>query len=242
MTSPASEETWSRASSTSSDRLPAIPNEPFAAPGALTTVTMDGSDTGDRDAGFAAGPESVLLARIAGGDRGAFRELFGVYYRRLWRFCTRLLSDRQLVEEVVNDTMMVVWRKAGSFDARSRVSTWIFGIAYRIAMKALALRQSRASVIEYHGEVRGEAAPGIAMQLEDSEGGELLEAALQRLSPEHRAVLELAYVMGYSCAEIAAIAKCPVNTVKTRLFNARGRLKALWPAPEARAKLEETME
>lgn len=196
---------------------------------------MDGSGTE---------PEVALLRRIAGGDRAAFHALFGVYYRRLSRFCTRLLSDPQLVEEVVNDTMMVVWRKAESFNARSRVSTWIFGIAYRIAMKALASQQSHTSVIEYHGEMQGEAAPSVATQVEDTEGRELLESALLRLSPEHRAVLELAYFMGYSCAEIAAIVKCPVNTVKTRLFNARGRLKNMWPmlAHEVRPTFQETME
>lgn len=205
---------------------------------------MDGPDAEGRDPAGATGPEVVLLRRIGGGDRAAFHALFGTYHRRLTRFCSRLLADAQLVEEVVNDTMMVVWRKADSFDARSRVSTWIFGIAYRLAMKALASRQSHAKVIEYHGEIHCEAAQGIAAQVEDSEERERLEAALLQLSPEHRAVLELAYFMGYSCAEIATIVKCPVNTVKTRLFHARGRLRTLWPVPsrDPQSTFLETME
>lgn len=224
---PVSRVTSLRASFISSD-------EPFEVLNALTE-TMDG---------FGAEPEVVLLRRIAGGDRTAFQALFGAYYRRLTRFCTRLLGDPQLVDEVVNDTMMVVWRKAESFNARSQVSTWIFGIAYRIAMKALASRRSHNSVIEYHGEMQGEAAPSVAIQVEDAEVRELLEAALLRLSPEHRAVLELAYFMGYSCAEIAAVVKCPVNTVKTRLFNARSQLRSMWPmlAHEVRPTFQETME
>ena len=207
-------------------------------------MTLDGSDAGGRDPDVATEPELVLLGRIAGGDRAAFHDLFGAYYRRLSRFCTRLLSDSQLVEEVVNDTMMVVWRKAEGFNARSRVSTWIFGIAYRLAMKALASRQSHAGAIASHGDMHGEAASGVATQLEDTEVRELLEVALLRLSPEHRAVLELAYFMGYSCAEIAAIVECPVNTVKTRLFKARGRLRMMWPAltRESLPTFQETIE
>jgi len=194
-------------------------------------LTESGSDANGRELDVAIEGDLVLLRRIAGSDRAAFHELFEAYYHRLLRFSTRLLNDRQLVEEVVNDTMLVVWRKAESFNARSRVSTWIFGIAYRLAMKALAARQRRARVVDdSDGAILDVAVPGVAAQFEDNETRELLEAALLRLSPEHRAVLILAYFKGYSCAEIAAIVQCPVNTVKTRLFKARGRLRVIWPA------------
>lgn len=207
-------------------------------------MTGDGANAGGRDPQVATEPDLALLQRIAGGDRDAFHELFDAYYRRLSRFCSRLVSDPQLVEEVVNDTLMVVWRKAEAFGGRSQVSTWIFGIAYRLTMKALAARQLRSGEIESHGAVECEAAPSVATQLEGAEDRELLEAALMRLSPEHRAVLELAYFMGYSCAEIATIVECPVNTVKTRLFKARVRLRSMWPTLtcEARPTPQETME
>lgn len=207
-------------------------------------MTLDGANAGGRDPEVAIEPELLLLRRIAGGDRAAFRDLFDAYYRRLSRFCARLLNDPQLVEEVVNDTLMVIWRKAESFNARSQVSTWIFGIAYRLAMKALAARQPRAGGIDAHGAVQDEAAPSVATQIEDTEVRELIEVALMQLSPEHRAVLELAYFMGCSCAEIAAIVDCPVNTVKTRLFKARERLRAMWPtlAREVRPAIQETTE
>lgn len=207
-------------------------------------MTPSGSDTSGRDPNVVTEAEFVLLGRIAHGDRAAFHDLFAAYYRRLSRFCTRLLSDPPLVEEVVNDTLMVVWRKADTFNARSQVSTWIFGIAYRLAMKALAVRQSHAGAIESHADPEAEGAPSLATQLEESEIRELLNVALMRLSPEHRAVLELAYFMGYSCVEIAAIVECPVNTVKTRLFKARERLRTLLPAltREARPTIQESME
>jgi RNA polymerase sigma-70 factor (ECF subfamily) len=132
-------------------------------------VTLDGSEANGRDPDVAIEPELLLLRRIAGGDRAAFHDLFEAYYRRLSRFCTRLLNDPQLVEEVVNDTLMVAWRKAESFSARSRVSTWIFGIAYRLAMKALASRQLRAREIGSDGAMQAEAGSSIDTQLEDAE-------------------------------------------------------------------------
>jgi len=194
-------------------------------------VAQDGSDANCRDLDIAIESDLVLLRRIAGGDRAAFHDLFEAYYHRLLRFSARLLNDRQLVEEVVNDTMLVVWRKAESFSVRSRVSTWIFGIAYRLAMKALAARQLRARLVDdSDGAILDEAVPGVAAQFEDTETRELLQAALLQLSLEHRTVLMLAYFEGYSCVEIAAIVECPVNTVKTRLFNARNRLRTIWPA------------
>lgn len=207
-------------------------------------MILDGSNANGHDVDVAIEPELVLVRRIAGGDRAAFHDLFDAYYRRLSRFCSRFINDPQLVEEVVNDTMMVVWRKAESFKALSQVSTWMFGIAYRLSMKALAMRQLRVGEIEFHDAMRDQAGLSVETQLEDTDVRELLEVALMRLSPDHRAVLELAYFMGYSCAEIAAIVGCPVNTVKTRLFKARERLRMLWPmlTRETRPTFQETME
>lgn len=186
------------------------------------------AQSADADAG-----DLELLRLIEHGDRRAFRELYSQYYRRLWRFLGRLTTDGGLAEEIIDDTLMVVWRKAGQFDGRSRVSTWIFGIAYRVAIKAFARRPAAPP------EPR-ENLTDLDQQIPSLELGELLELALRRLSPEHRAVLELAYVAGYSCAEIAAVVGCPVNTVKTRLFHARERVREVWPelTGEPPARLE----
>src|SRR5215470_11415223 len=84
-----------------------------------------------------AADDLVLLGRVAEGDRDAFRRLYAHYHRRLHRFLMRLTRERPLTEEVINDTMMVVWQHAGDFRGASRVSTWILGIAYRRALKTL---------------------------------------------------------------------------------------------------------
>ena len=97
-------------------------------------------------------PESAiddesLFARVAAGDSQALRRFYQLYYRRLHRFLLRITRDPQLADEAVNDTLMVVWQQAGTFRHESRISTWVMGIAYRRALKALeAQRRSRAAV------------------------------------------------------------------------------------------------
>jgi RNA polymerase sigma factor (sigma-70 family) len=81
--------------------------------------------------------EAALLRQVSERDRRAFELLYRVYYRRLTRFLAQVTRRPQLVDEIVNDTMLVAWRKAATFHHASRVSTWIFAIAYRKALEAL---------------------------------------------------------------------------------------------------------
>src|SRR6476660_5202679 len=82
--------------------------------------------------------ESDLIARVARQDLQAFARLYRMYQPRLTRFLTTLLKRPQLIEEVLDDTMMVVWQTAGNFRGSSKPSTWIFAIAYRKALQAKA--------------------------------------------------------------------------------------------------------
>jgi len=166
-----------------------------------------------------------LLQQVAAGDREAFRELYVVYHRRLARFLVRLTRRYEVAEEIINDTLWVVWRKAGDFRGESRISTWIMGIAYRRALKTLRARGHQlyeALPIENETLV----APD---ELADAETGEWILSAMQQLPLEQRLSLEYAYGYGHSCEEIAKIMDCPANTVKTRLFHARAKLRALLP-------------
>src|SRR4051812_42551510 len=81
--------------------------------------------------------EVALLRRIATGDARAFEKLYSDYFPRLTRFVYRMMRRPALVEEIVNDTMLVVSQKAAAFDSSAKVSTWIFSIAYRKSLKAL---------------------------------------------------------------------------------------------------------
>jgi RNA polymerase sigma factor (sigma-70 family) len=131
------------------------------------------------------------------------------------------------VEEVLNDVMLAIWKGAASFDGRSRPSTWIFGIAYHKALKALARQPREADEETERPEpVDWEEPESLAVRRELAT---VLGRALGALSPDQRAVVELTYYYGLAYQEISEIVGCPVNTVKTRMFHARRRLKELLP-------------
>src|SRR4029077_19451461 len=170
--------------------------------------------------------ERELLERIDTRDREAMRELYLLYCPRLARFLRRMTRRHDLVDELINDTLFVVWEKARDFRGDSRVSTWIMGIAYRQGLNLLrAERRAHERMVLPTTE-----GPHLQNSVaEQSDLAELLERALESLSGDHRAVLELTYYLGHSCGEIAAIMECPINTVKTRMFHARNKLRALVP-------------
>lgn len=165
---------------------------------AASQPAMSGNDDRDRD----------LLRRIGCADRDAFEQLYHDYYQRLARFLGRVTPHREDVEAVINDALFMVWERACDFRDASRASTWIFGIAYRCALKSLR----RSAVWRRAAAQTGEA--------------RLLDLALLNLPLEQRLVLVLAYYMNCACEEIAAIAGCPANTVNAQMSQARHGLRA----------------
>ena len=171
--------------------------------------------------------EAALVERVARGDMRAFETLYRNYFPRLARFIERMTRRPELVEEILNDTMFVVSTSAHKYNRSSKVSTWVFAIAYRKSLKAL-----RDVDIPVESD---EAADAIADPAEPRD--EVMQAQLRRvlseavdaLSANHRAVIELTYFHEIGYREIAQIMECPVETVKTRMFHARRRLKALLP-------------
>jgi RNA polymerase sigma factor (sigma-70 family) len=169
--------------------------------------------------------ELGLLAGIRRGRRGDFDALYRLYHPRLWRFLTHLMRQPDAIEEALNDTMLVVWQRADSFDGRSKLSTWIFGIAYRKGLKALS-RQD-LPVDEEDKPEAADPGPGPEQQFNLVQLRGRLREAMAELSPEHRAVVELCYFHDMAYGEIAEIVGCPPETVKTRMFYARRRLRQL---------------
>lgn len=169
--------------------------------------------------------ELALLAGVKQGRRADFDALYRLYHPRLWRFLSPLMRQSDAIEEALNDTMMVLWQRADSFDGRSKLSTWIFGIAYRKGLKALS-RQDLA-VDEDEAPELADEGPGPAEQFSLSQLRGRLRGAMAELSPEHRAVVELCYFHDMAYGEIAEVVGCPPETVKTRMFYARRRLRLL---------------
>jgi RNA polymerase sigma-70 factor (ECF subfamily) len=169
--------------------------------------------------------EARLLDRIAAGDVAAFEALYRAYHPRLARFLRGMLRQPFLVEEVLDDTMLVVWRKACTFNATSKVSTWLFAIAYRQALKAL--RDADRAIALDEVDAIESPLPGPEVALQQLHLHARMGDALEALPPMHRIVIELAYYNGQSCREIAEVVACPVATVKTRMFHARRKLRDL---------------
>lgn len=192
-------------------------------------MTATISQTSQKNAAYRKNEHDLLLLkRVAVKDGLAFEELYRSFYPQLSRFLTRLLCRRELVEELVNDTLFVVWEKAGDFQGRSKVSTWIIGIAYLKGIKALdrlkMMPEQQAAPMKEIEELEADSS-----QIKKLGTQDWLRSGLMQISPEQRSVVELTYFFGCSYLEIAGIMHCPVNTVKTRMFHARRRLEKLLP-------------
>lgn len=169
--------------------------------------------------------EASLLGRVAAGDRRAFEMLYRVYFPRLARFLQRMTRSVPLIEEIINDTLLVVWQKAATFDGSCKVSTWVFAIAYRKACKALhALDEPLDAQAD---ECAADDAGRPDWRFEQQRLAHAVDAAVATLPLAQRAAFQLTFYHDMGYAEIAEIMECPVNTVKTRLFHARRRLATL---------------
>lgn len=182
---------------------------------ALATSRRRSSEPGDGE----------LLRRIACSDAAAMELLYRRYFPRVFRFAQRMVSSPELVEEIVNDVMYVVWRRASTFNGQGQVSTWIFGITYRTCLKQRgSLRQDDHLSIDEAGDL----VPGVIdSAMEALESHDWVSQLFAQLPPDQRAVLELTYQQDMNYREIAGILGCPENTVKTRMFHARRKIRVL---------------
>jgi RNA polymerase sigma-70 factor (ECF subfamily) len=169
-----------------------------------------------------------LLRRVAAGDRNALAGLYRIYHTRLFKFVYRLTRSYSASDELVNDIMFVVWRNAPSFRGESSVSTWIFGIAYRQAMRRLSRNRLRLVT-------------GVRLEepaTDDNAGAELkdwLQRALTSLPAAQQLTVMLVFYLGLSYQEVAEVTGCPVNTVKTRMYHARHNLREFLTRSEINA-------
>ena len=168
--------------------------------------------------------DSELLVAVAAGSRQALEELYLAYHRRLARFLSRFTPRYENVEEIINDTFMVVWQSAKDFRHASQVSTWIIGIAYRTALKSLRRQKHHTAARSLDDYPEQTIDPTFEAEVQD-----WLKQGLDQLPAEQRLTLELAYHLGHSLEEIAAMTACPVGTVKARMFHAREKLRQYLP-------------
>lgn len=174
------------------------------------------------------------VERIAGGDEDAFAELFRRYGPVTLGLAARIVADRTLAEEVVQEVFTAVWRKAADHDAaRGSVRTWIMTQVHHRAVDVVRREEAERR--------RGARSSGPSPERDPEdvveEGWiaarrERVRAALGALPHEQRRMLELAYVDGLSQTQVAARAGIPLGTVKSRTLAAMRRLRAALVAEE----------
>ena len=173
--------------------------------------------------------DEVLIGRIAKGDRLAMQVLFARHHVRVYRFVLRLVGNPTTAEDLISDVFLDVWRQAEKFEGRSAVSTWMLAIARFKALSALRKRPDE-ELDDETAETIVDTADNPEVALEKKDKSAVLRQCLEKLSPEHKEIIDLVYYHEKSVEEVAEIVGIPENTVKTRMFYARKKLAELLQA------------
>ncbi|MGD2103090.1 MAG: sigma-70 family RNA polymerase sigma factor [Acidimicrobiia bacterium] len=168
--------------------------------------------------------DARLLARVADGDHEAFTSVMQTHEDRVFSVCLRIMGDRELALDATQETFLTTFRKAGQFEGKSAVGTWIYRIAVNTCYDILRREKRRRAEpipehvdpVDRHAE---EVIDSVALRPE-------LQRALTVLPPEFRSAVILADVEGLRLADVASILDVPVGTVKSRVFRGRRLLAA----------------
>jgi RNA polymerase sigma-70 factor (ECF subfamily) len=174
-----------------------------------------------------------LLAAAQAGDRAAFDELLAGQRSRAIASALRVLHNHDDAEDAVQDAFVKIWRQLSRFEGRSSFATWVHRIVVNTSLDLMRRCAARAEFVEwteqrcdhvesFGADPAGEQTP--ESELGDREVGSLVRFAVAELPLEHRQAVELHELEDCSCQEIAAILRCPVGTVMSRLYYARARL------------------
>jgi len=175
------------------------------------------------------GSDAALLRSVAAGDAAALRTLYERHAGALFGYLYRLAGDRMTAEEILQDTMLAVWRSAAYFEGRSKVTTWLFGVARRQAHNRLRGRPGPEPAAAFEAVDPGAGPDELAIA---AAGGTPVAMAVDRLPAHHRDVIALVFVAGLPLADAAAVLEIPVGTVKSRLHHARAAVAAALVAQE----------
>ncbi len=181
--------------------------------GSLATRDMTGHESSEGLAG--------LLAAVAGGSDDALTDLYRRVESRIFSFALARLGDSQRAADVLNEVMLEVWRRAASFEGRSRALTWILGIAHHKIVDSLRRKERWNPGPPPDEQITDAATPSPFDRAHQSERRAAVRRGLERLSDGQRQVVHLAFFEDLSYPEIARILGIPEGTVKTRVFHAK---------------------
>ena len=176
--------------------------------------------------------EEVWIRKAQAGDEQAFRRLVERHSPVIWTVINRMTLDRALAQDLFQETVIRFWKGLPSFQGSSKLSTWLYRIAYRVCLDGLSAGGKHQPVsLEGQNE-------DVGFEPEDeSTGGEKIEnkvaardalmKGLERIHPEWRAIVVMFYWQGMSLEEISNVSDRPVNTVKVYLHRARAALRQI---------------
>lgn len=170
--------------------------------------------------------ERAIVARIAQGDRDALAEIYGRYRRPLYAYLRLTTTDSGLAEEMLQDTLLAVWRSARAFKGESSVRSWLYGIARRQAHNSL--RRVKPPLVDATAlETLRSPEPGPETLALAGVARDTLAAAIDDLSPLLRETLMLVMVHELTYQEASGVLNVPIGTVRSRLSNAKRTLQRL---------------
>jgi len=190
------------------------------------------------------GEEMIELVRAVAqaGDRSAFAVLFKHFAPRIKAYLIRAGAASELAEELAQETMVTVWRKASSFDpARAQLSTWVFTIARNLRVDALRRRHDERPYEGMHAETNPDEellahavldAPAPDEQLAVARREAAVRLAIRQLTPEQVQIVWMSFYDEQSHARIARELNLPLGTVKSRIRLAVGHLHRLLKGAE----------
>lgn len=189
---------------------------------AVVAVPVDGEP---EVSGFAEVSDADLIGRAAGGDARALEALYDRYSGVVFSFALRLVQDRQLAEEVLQEVFFRAWQQGGSFSAqRGSLVTWLLSITHNLAIDEIRKRRRRPQKADSEEPEQVLAAVADTSAAADVEGEvwlgslrETMREALGQLPPAQREAIELAYYQGLTQREISETLGEPLGTIKTRM-------------------------
>jgi RNA polymerase sigma-70 factor (ECF subfamily) len=171
--------------------------------------------------------EKGLIERFRNGEEDAFAGLAELYKDRLHQFILCILGPDREAEDIAQEAFVQIYKSMGSFRGDCAFSTWAYSITRNVCRHKLRARGREAGLFGELGENDGSApdmAPSFDLDLENKENGELVRAAVDGLSPLHRAVIFLSCWERLSYGEIARALDIPIGTVRSRIHNAMAAL------------------
>ena len=170
--------------------------------------------------------DEALLALCSRADENALGELYDRYGRVAYGLALRIVRDRALAEDAVQEAFLAVWRSAGAFLAeQGKPSTWILTLVHRRAVDLVRREERRrADPLDDTDQPTGEATDEEAWLRAQRQ---VVQEALRKLPAEQREAIELAYYGGFTQTELAERLGLPLGTIKSRMFTGLKRLREL---------------